>query len=161
MCHCRCETVEAGAKAQCRLHAAEARLQYRCGSKAAVPQRDRGGRLPPWLYHLTQPLHSHREFGKPSSQVSWTDLRKMSDYFILVAAAVRLVFTVFLHESKHLLSLFLFMKGKLSQVKKVQLWDGRIHGVQSSLSAEFQCEATRQQTRFLSAATQPQCFKCK
>lgn len=52
----------------------------------------------------------------------------------------------------------LFAKGELSQVKEVQCWDCCVHGVQSSVSAQLQCEEAGQQTGVLSAATEPQCF---
>lgn len=68
--HFRCEPVEAGAKAKRRLDAAQARLQYRCGPKAPVPQRDQGGGLSPWLYHHTQPFYSDGDCGKPAGQVT-------------------------------------------------------------------------------------------
>lgn len=37
-------------------------------------------------------------------------------------------------------SLSSFMKGELPEVKKVQFGDGCVHGVQSSVSAQLQCE---------------------
>lgn len=67
--------MEAWAKAQCWLDAVEAQLQYRCGSKVAVSQTDRGGDISVWIYHHTQPLYSHGEFGKPTGQVRWGHLR--------------------------------------------------------------------------------------
>lgn len=71
--YCRCTAVEAWREAKRRLHAAAAQLQHRCCPEVAVSQRHWGGGLSLWLYHFTQPLHSHREFGKSTCQVRWRD----------------------------------------------------------------------------------------
>lgn len=80
----RGRTVEAGAAAQCGLHAGEAGFPIRRGSSAALPEGPGVGGWPAGVHNHYQPIHPHRKPGQTEGQVQLKSLRSTTHHTVLL-----------------------------------------------------------------------------